>query len=316
MDCEQYPSIHAAPKKQQFETLLQMMRALPDEQAAIDHFRAIRWRHDAFCPHCGSTKVYHFSDHRTHKCGDCRKRLSIKVGTIFEDSKIELRTWMLAIWLISSHKKGIASTTLAKDLGVTQKTAWFMLHRLRYAARTQSFDRPLDGEVEVDETYVGGKAAKRHKGDPKNGPGTSGKTAVVGAIQRGGKMVATVVSRTDTRTLDRFAHEFVAPSATLVSTDEHAGYRHLGRTFNHGIVRHSAGEYRLGDCHKNSIGRFWSLLKRQIIGIHRFVTPKHLNRYLAEVTWRFNLRDIGEGDRVNTLLDQTSGRLTYRGSIA
>lgn len=306
----------AAPKKQQFETLLQMMQALPDEQAAIDHFRSIRWRHGAFCPHCGSTKVYHFSDRRTHKCGDCRKRFSIKVGTIFEDSKIELRTWMLAIWLITSHKKGIASTTLARDLGVTQKTAWFMLHRLRYAARTQSFNRPLEGEVEVDETYVGGKAANRHKGDPKNGPGTSGKTAVVGAIQRGGKAVATVVSRTDTRTLDRFVHEFVARTATLVSTDEHSGYRHLGRTYKHGVVRHSAGEYRLGDCHTNSIEGFWSLLKRQIIGIHHFVTPKHLNRYVAEVTWRFNLRDIGEGDRVNTLLDQASGRLTYKELIA
>lgn len=305
-----------APKKQQFETLLQMMQSLPDEQAAIDHFTAIRWRNGAFCPHCGSVKVYHFSDNRTHKCGDCRKRFSIKVGTIFEDSKIPLRTWMLAIWLITAHKKGIASTTLAKDLGVTQKTAWFMLHRLRYAARTQSFNRPLEGEVEVDETYVGGKAANRHKGDPKNGPGTSGKTAVVGAIQRGGKAVATVVARTDTRTLDRFVHEFVAPTATLVSTDEHSGYRHLGRTYKHGVVRHSAGEYRLGDAHTNSIEGFWALLKRQIVGIHHFVTPKHLNRYVAEVTWRFNLRDIGEGDRVNTLLDQTSGRLTYKELIA
>jgi transposase-like protein len=305
-----------APKQQQFETLFQMMAAFPDEQSAIDHFTAIRWRDGAYCPLCGSTKVYHFADKRTHKCGDCRKRFSIKVGTIFEDSKIELRKWMMAIWLITSHKKGIASTALAKDIGVTQKTAWFMLHRLRFAARTQSFNRPLEGEVEVDETYVGGKAANRHKGDPKNGPGTSGKTAVIGAIQRGGKAVATVVVRTDTRTLDSFVHEFVAPTATLVSTDEHSGYRHLGRTYQHGVVRHSAGQYRLGDCHTNSIEGFWSLLKRQIIGIHHFVTPKHLNRYVAEVTWRFNLRDIGEGDRVNALLDQTSGRLTYKELIA
>ncbi len=123
-----------ASKKQPFETLFQMMAAFPDEQAAIDHFTAIRWRDGAYCPLCGSTKVYHFSDQRTHKCGDCRKRFSIKVGTIFEDSKIELRKWMMAIWLITSHKKGIASTALAKDIGVTQKTAWLMLHRLRYAA--------------------------------------------------------------------------------------------------------------------------------------------------------------------------------------
>ena len=175
-----------------------MMAAFPDEQTAIDHFTAIRWAGGAYCPLCGSTKVYHFSDKRTHKCGDCRKRFSIKVGTIFEDSKIELRKWMMAVWLITSHKKGIASTTLAKDLGVTQKTAWFMLHRLRHAARTQSFNKPLDGEVEIDETYVGGKASNRHKGDPKNGPGTSGKVAVIGALERGGNVVATVISNTAT----------------------------------------------------------------------------------------------------------------------
>lgn len=108
-----------------------LMAAIPDEQAAIEHFTAIRWKNGAFCPHCKSIRVYHFSDKRTHKCRDCRKRFSIKVGTIFEDSKIPLRSWMLAIWLITSHKKGIASTQLAKDLGVTQKSAWFMLHRLR-----------------------------------------------------------------------------------------------------------------------------------------------------------------------------------------
>ncbi|MCA3254919.1 MAG: IS1595 family transposase [Burkholderia sp.] len=300
----------------QFDTLFQMMAAFPDEQSAIDHFTAIRWKDGAFCPLCGSTKVYHFSDKRTHKCGDCRKRFSIKVGTVFEDSKIELRKWLIAIWLITSHKKGIASTTLAKDLGVTQKTAWFMLHRLRHAARTQSFSKPLDGEVEIDETYVGGKAHNRHKGDPKNGPGTSGKTGVIGAISRGGQAVATVIDRPDTQTLDSFAHAVVSPDAALVATDEHSGYRHLGRTFNHGIVRHSAGEFRKGDAHTNSIEGFWSLLKRQIIGIHHWISPKHLQRYVDEATWRFNLREIAEGERVNSLLASAEGRLPYKVLIA
>ena len=118
----------------QFDNLMQMMAAFPDEQSAIDHLLAIRWADGAYCPHCGGTTVYHFSDDRTHKCGDCRKRFSIKVGTIFEDSKLPLRKWFMAIWLITSHKKGIASTQLAKDIGVTQKSAWFMLHRLRHAA--------------------------------------------------------------------------------------------------------------------------------------------------------------------------------------
>lgn len=142
-----------ASQKQHFNSLIQIMKALPDEDAAIEHFTAIRWKHGAFCPHCGSTRVYHFSNRRTHKCGDCRKRFSIKVGTIFEDSKIGIREWTLAVWLITSHKKGIAGTQLAKDIGVTQKTAGFMLYRLRYAAQTKSFNRPLDGNIEVDEGY-------------------------------------------------------------------------------------------------------------------------------------------------------------------
>ena len=116
-----------------------------------------------FYPICESTKVYHFSDKRSHKCGNCRKRFSIKVATIFEDSKIELRKWMMAIWLITAHKKSIASTWLAKDIGVTQKTGWFMLHRLRYAAQTKSFNRPFEGEVEADETFIGGKEKNKHR---------------------------------------------------------------------------------------------------------------------------------------------------------
>jgi transposase-like protein len=154
-----------ASKQLKYESLIQIMTALPDEQAAVDHFTAIRWKNGPYCPACGSTKIYHFSDRRMHKCGDCRKRFSIKVGMIFEDSKIGLRQWMLAVYLITSHKKGIASTQLANALGVTQKTAWFMLHRIRYAARTQSFNAPLEGEVEVNVTYVGGKASNRHKGE-------------------------------------------------------------------------------------------------------------------------------------------------------
>jgi transposase-like protein len=174
-----------APKKQQFETLIQMMSAFPDEQTAIDHLTAIRWKGGAFCPLCGSAKVYHFSDKRTHKCGDCRKRFSIKVGTIFEDSKIELRKWMMAIWLITAHKKGIASTQLAKDIGVTQKTAWFMLHRLRFAAQTKSFNRPLDGEVEADETFIGGKEKNKHAWQRTGGKqGGKGKVIVLGILER------------------------------------------------------------------------------------------------------------------------------------
>lgn len=146
-------------------------------------------------------------------------------------------------------------------------------------------------------------------------PGTFGKTAVIGALERGGKVHAKVIDNTDTKTLDKFVHTVVAPKAS-VSTDDHSRYRHLGRTFEHGVVHHSAGEYVNGTTHTNSIEGYWSLLKRQIVGIHHYVSPKHLNRYVSESAWRFNLRDIGEGARVNELLASTTGRLRYKDLIA
>ncbi|HXQ17160.1 MAG TPA: IS1595 family transposase, partial [Caulobacteraceae bacterium] len=279
--------------KTDFASLYELFEAIPDERAAIDHFNAIRWKHGAFCPYCGSDKVYHFKAPGIHKCGEkaCNQRFSIKVGTVFEGTKIPLRKWLAAIWLITSHKKGIASTQLARDIAVTQKTAWFMTHRLRHAARTRAFNRTLKGQVEVDETYVGGKAINRHKGK-SDGPGTSGKTAVIGVVQRKGGVHARVIDRTDTATLDAFVHENVSPDAVLVSTDEHSGYRHLSRTFTHGVVRHSAGQYVVGQVHTQTIEGFWSLLKRQIYGIHHWVSAKHLNRYVAEAAWRYNRREV------------------------
>jgi hypothetical protein len=217
--------------------------------------------------------------------------------------------------MITAHPKGIASTTLATDLGITQKTAWFVLHRLRHAARTDSFNAPLTGRVEVDETYVGGKAVNRHKGN-KPGPVTSDKTAVIGAISREGRFVARVIDKTDTATLDGFVHEVVSPAAELVSTDEHAGYRHLNRTYHHEVVRHSAGEYVRGSAHTNTIEGTWSLLKRQIFGIHHWVSPKHLDQYVGEMAYRVNRRDMTKGERVNNLLAQTEGSLPYKVLIA
>ena len=289
-------------------SLYDLFEAFPDEQAAIDHLRAIRWKDGACCPYCGSARVMHFSDKKTHKCHDCRQRFSIKVGTIFADTKLPLRKWFAAIWLITSHKKGIASTQLAKDLKITQKSAWFVLHRLRYAARTRSFNRPLDGDLKLDESYFGPKEKNRTKA--KRATGAAPKPIVFGILQRGGELRAQTIKDLQGwrgRVLDN-----VVDGSNLM-TDEHASYRSLQGAYSVHSVNHSAGEFvRDYFCHINGIEGAWSLFKRQVYGIHHHVSAKHLDAYLGEMCYRYNRRDMGEGDRVNDLLSQVEGRSTYK----
>lgn len=301
----------------QFQNLMQMIEAFPDEQAAIDHLTAIRWKDGAYCPHCGSTKVYHFSDNKNHKCGDCRKRFSIKVGTIFEDSKLPLRKWFMAIWLITAHKKGIASTQLATDIGVTQKSAWFMLHRLRHAAQTPSFNQPLKDEVEVDETFIGGKEKNKHASQRTGGKqGGAGKIAVLGMLQRNGELRTGVTPSLSSLNVQSAIRENVE-AGSLILTDEHRSFQGLGRDYIHQTVNHSAGEYvRKFYIHTNGIESVWALFKRQVIGTHHYLSSKHISRYLGEMTWRFNLREMDGGERMNALIGQTNGRLTYKELIA
>lgn len=300
-----------------FASLYDLFEAIPDEQAAIDYFQAIRWKNGEFCPYCGSAKLYHFSDLRTHKCGTCRQRFSIKVGTIFEDTKIPLRKWLAAVWLVTSHKKGIASTTLAKDIKVTQKTAWFMLHRLRHAARTKSFTEPLEGIVEADETFVGGKERNKHVRKRKHaGTGGAGKIAVLGLLERGGELRTMKMDSLKTKDVHGAIGAHVTSGAHLM-TDDYVSYRGLDGQYHHHTINHSAGEWvRFSVIHTNSIEGVWALLKRQIYGIHHWVSGKHLDLYLSEATWRYNRRSQGEAERVDAFLAQTTGRLTYKALIA
>lgn len=312
----------AARNLKSFKSLIELFEAFPDEQTAIDHLRALRWKNGAFCPYCGSTRVMHFSDKRTHKCSDCRQRFSIKVGTIFEDTKLPLRKWFAAIWLITAHKKGIASTQLATDLNITQKSAWFVLHRLRYAARTKSFARPLAGDVESDETFIGGKvtnmsARKRNaRGNPK---GTVGKTIVHGFLQRGegegvSQVRAATIADVGGPTIQASVRANVEPGSKLY-TDAWRAYRGLNGEYEHSYVDHRT-TYVDGATHTNSLEGVWSLFKRQYHGTHHWISQKHMDAYLDEMCYRWNRRDIGAGERVNDFLAQVEGRLTYKALIA
>src|SRR5260370_200937 len=208
---------------QHFENLIDLFRAFPNEDVCVKHLRAIRWQNGEYCPHCGHDKVYPLSKRRLFKCAQCRINFSIRVGTIFEDSKLPLQKWFAAIWLITNHPKGIASTTLAKDLKVTQKTAWFILHRLRFASRLKDFDMPLSGIVEIDQTFVkGGKPTKARK---------DGNVGVIGAAERKGRVIARVVhTGLGHGEAQTFIQDVVSPKAHGLVTD--------GASVFYGLCRH------------------------------------------------------------------------------
>lgn len=301
-----------------FKTLPELYAAFGDNQVALDHFRAIRWRDGEFCPHCGGGTIYHPKKGGRYGCGDCGERFSILTGTIFENTKLPLRVWFGAIWLLTNHPKGIASTTLAKDLGITQKSAWFVLHRLRHAARTQSFNTPpMTGKVEIDETFVGGKARSMHGRKKGKGGGAVGMVPVIGAVERGGPIVARVVpSGVGKPDAQRFVDDVVSPDAELLASDTGVAYRSFVGFPQHQMINHSRGEFRLGDVHTNTIESVWSLLKRQIHGTHHWVSAKHLQQYVSEMAWRQSRRAFTGEERVNALFADVEGRLTYKALTA
>lgn len=305
----------ALPK---INTLIDVLTHFSDEKVCLEHLKQMRWGGVPYCPHCGCEKVYEFSDGKRYKCAACRKQFTAKVGSIFEDSKIPLRKWFAAIWLITSHKKGISSLQLSKDLGVTQKTAWFMLHRLRHASQTQAFQQPLTGTVECDETYVGGKEKNKHKSKRQTGTqgrSTKTKSVVIGMLERDGKVMAVKTENAEGKTVRDLIISNIVFGSNIV-TDEYRGYKGLEFLFTHTFVLHGSGQYVNGEAHTNTIEGFWSLLKRGIIGIYHSVSPKHLQRYLNEFSFRYNSRQIGEGERFNMVLQQCNGRLNYKTLIA
>ena len=298
-------------------TLVELMRAYPDDDAAKAWFVEMRWPRGIECPKCGSDRIALDGKHKTqdHRCRACRTWFSVKTGTVMQGSNLGYQTWLLAIYLMSTSLKGVASMKLHRDLGITQKSAWHLAHRIRECWTEDTM--PFTGPVEADETYMGGKRANMPKAKRKEltGRGTVGKTVVVGVKDRATNRVsAAVVEGTDAQTLQSFIVEHV-DGAAQVFTDEHGGY--VGMVFDHERVNHGAGEYVRGEVHTQGIESFWSMLKRAHKGVFHKISPKHMDRYVTEFSGRHNGRCLDTMDAMRGMLARMAGRrLRYPDLIA
>ena len=299
-------------------TMLEAVRQFSDPKVAHDFFVQLRWPHGVACPRmgCGSAAVAFMQKAVRWYCKDCKRQFTAKVGTIFEDSPISFTKWLPAIWLIASNRNGISSYEIARGLGVTQKTAWFMLHRIREAMQSESYETKLTGTVEADETYIGGKWENRPKAKRKHRSRQAviaAKVAVFGMVERGGRVRAWKVSDVAGKTLLPKLQASVHHDAT-VYTDSANVYKHVNEYFlQHSYVNHSAEEYVRGDVHTNTIEGFWSCLKRTIGGTYTHVSPQHLDRYLSEQVFRFDERKNDDGPRfAKAVKGADEKRLTYK----
>jgi transposase-like protein len=327
-----------------FKSLIQVLDFFKEEVTCINYLAQSRWGNEPSCPHCGNVGAYVTNRGFKCKAKECHKKFTVTTGTIFENTKISLRLWFATIYLATAHKKGISSLQLSRDLNITQKTAWFLLHRVREML-TNNAPEMLEGNIEVDETFVGGKNKNRHankKIEGSQGRSAADKTPVVGIAQKSeftiverphkviaGKTVKEkvytkystvslqVVSDTQAETLHPIMFKNVKADSKIV-TDAYRSYNGLSSNYNHVSIKHTDGNYiTVGEDHTNTIEGFWSLLKRGIIGIYHQVSPKHLHRYCNEFGYRYNTRQIKDVVRFMDAIKNVNGkRLTYAKLIA
>lgn len=299
------------------KTLVEAIRFFADDAKCIEFVSALRWENgEPVCPHCGSDKNGFLATRKIWKCKnrECRKQFSIKTGTIFEDSALGLDKWLVAIWLIANAKNGISSYELHRSLGITQKSAWFVLHRIRLAMEQGSFGK-LSGVVEADETYIGGqlnnmhykarKARGVHKGNRDH------KVGVLGMLERKGKVRAQVIQRTRKDDIVPVIKDNVEANANLI-TDQLSAYEDLHKEYIHQTINHSVA-YVWGRVHTNSIENFWSLLKRTIKGTYVSIQAEHLQKYVEEQCFRYNNRENSDLGRFMELIRSVGGKgITYK----